>query len=224
MTRRTNHYEAAFEAWLHQHQVPCFAIDESRRSRLGALAAERLSVSASADPIGTSNRDDDIAQSSIAPSSADADSGGRLRTLKNVDFIVSAGRACSWLVDVKGRRFPSGQSRYWMNWTTRDELHSLARWEELFGPRFTSLFVFAYHVLGDRAPLPEDQLYYYRGAVYAFVGIRLDHYLSWCRPLNAKWDTVTVNTSKFRELAQSAGEIFGVCPRACSAAAPVADA
>jgi glutamyl-tRNA synthetase len=34
----------------------------------------------------------------------------------------------SWLVDVKGRRFPSGdeQKQYWKNWSTRDDLRSLA--------------------------------------------------------------------------------------------------
>ena len=75
-------------------------------------------------------------------------------SVKSLDFIVSAGTETGWLVDVKGRRFPSGRQRqYWKNWTTRDDLVSLARWEKLFGDRFQGLFVFAYNILGSRAPL-----------------------------------------------------------------------
>ncbi len=67
----------------------------------------------------------------------------------------------TWLVDVKGRRFPSGdeQSRhYWKNWSTQDDLRSLAQWEWLFGDSFRGLFVFAYSILGDRAPLAGRRL------------------------------------------------------------------
>jgi hypothetical protein len=195
VARRTNHYEAAFEAWLRCSQTPYVAVDETRRSFLGPAAAR-----------GLSSGDDDSA------------SAAHVGALKSVDFIVSPGGACSWLVDVKGRRFPSGKSRYWMNWTTREELESLARWEELFGPRFTAVFIFAYHVLGDRSPLPPDQLFRFRKELYAFVGIRLDHYLCWRQPLNAKWDTVTVKTSKFRQLARPAAEIFGIAARSPGAA------
>ena len=43
----------------------------------------------------------------------------------------------SWLVDVKGRRFPSGDEhhQYWKNWSTRDDLRSLAAWQTHFGAR-----------------------------------------------------------------------------------------
>ena len=58
-------------------------------------------------------------------------------SLKSLDFIVSPTGAPSWLVDVKGRRFPSGeQKQYWKNWSTRDDLISLSRWERLFGGQF----------------------------------------------------------------------------------------
>ena len=54
-------------------------------------------------------------------------------SIKSLDYIVSS-PAGSWLVDVKGRRFPSGeQKQYWKNWSTRDDLVSLSQWERLFG-------------------------------------------------------------------------------------------
>src|SRR5262249_48970628 len=81
-------------------------------------------------------------------------------SLKSLDFIISSSQGRRWLVDVKGRRFPSGnQKQYWRNWSTKDDLVSLAHWERLFGERFEGLFVFAYHVAGDRSPLPAEQLF-----------------------------------------------------------------
>ena len=125
------------------------------------------------------------------------------RSLKNIDFIVSpAQQACSWLVDVKGRRFPTGRSQFWRNWCTEEELASLSGWEALFGDRFAALLVFAYEVVGDLAPLPPSQLFEHGGAIYGFVGVRLDHYISWSRPLSRRWQTVTVSIPKFRALAR----------------------
>jgi hypothetical protein len=124
-------------------------------------------------------------------------------SLKSLDFIVSPVLGGSWLVDVKGRHFPAGKSgkQFWKNWSTRDDLRSLWRWERLFGERFAGLFVFAYQVVGDRAPLPADRLFQFREALYGFIGVRVTDYARSCRPLSAAWDTVTVPSTTFRELA-----------------------
>ncbi|MCE9526172.1 MAG: HYExAFE family protein [Planctomycetales bacterium] len=130
------------------------------------------------------------------------------RSLKNLDFVVSPpALSHSWLVDVKGRRFPTGKS-YWKNWVTAEELQSLASWERLFGERFSGLLVFAYNVVGDHAPLPADELFAFRGGLYGFVGIRLDHYASWAKTLSPRWGTVSVPTDKFRSLAQGVDEML----------------
>lgn len=124
-------------------------------------------------------------------------------SLKSLDFIVSAPSGASWLVDVKGRRFPSGeQKQYWKNWSTRDDLDSLACWEQLFGDRFTGLFVFAYNVVGDRAPLPEEELFAHRGGLYGFIGIRRRDYANLARPISTAWDTVAMPAEAFRRLAE----------------------
>lgn len=124
-------------------------------------------------------------------------------SLKSLDFIVSTPRAASWLVDVKGRRFPSGeQKQYWKNWSTRDDMTSLARWEGLFGQSFEAMFVFAYNVCGVRAPLPADQLFEHRGALYGFVAIRLADYARHARPISPRWDTVAMPVEEFRRLAE----------------------
>ncbi|MEX2172835.1 MAG: HYExAFE family protein [Pirellulaceae bacterium] len=141
------------------------------------------------------------------------------RSLKSLDFIVSPRTAGGgWLVDVKGRRFPTGAS-YWKNWSTADELTSLAAWEALFGPRFTGLLVFAYNVVGERAPLPADELFVFRDSLYGFVAIRLDHYASWSKQLSLRWGTVSVPTAQFRSLARPVREVLGLAhPHSAGAA------
>lgn len=133
-------------------------------------------------------------------------------TLKNLDFIVTPPRsATSWLADIKGRRFPTGrQKQYWKNWSTSDELQSLARWEQLLGANFTGLLVFAFHVVGDLAPLPAEQLFRFRGELYGFVGMRLHHYASYSHVISPKWDTVAVPAAKFRELAEPIDALLGL--------------
>jgi hypothetical protein len=184
MTKRDNHYEAAFEAYLRARTIPYVAVDETRRS---------LTISANSDVDGESQK-----------------------SLKSLDFIVSplpanGQRLGSWLVDVKGRRFPTGSSKqYWKNWSTADELRSLAHWESLFAGQFQSLLVFAYNVVGDQAPLPAEQLFEFRGGLYGFLGIRLDHYAGWSKVLSPKWQTVTIPAKQFRALARPCDELFGV--------------
>lgn len=124
-------------------------------------------------------------------------------TIKSLDFIVSSPCQTSWLVDVKGRRFPSGEQRqFWKNWSTQDDLRSLARWESLFGNAFSGLFVFAYNVVGNRAPLAPDQMFEFRGALYGFVAVRLHDYAAHCRRLSPRWDTVTLPAADFRHFAR----------------------
>ncbi len=130
------------------------------------------------------------------------------RSIKNLDFIVPTADA-SWLVDIKGRRFPSGrQRRYWRNWSTRDDLCSLARWETLFGPRFAALLVFAYEIVADRAPVAEGHLHAFRGQRYGFVAMRLTHYAAHARTLSPRWDTVSIPTGLFRQLARPLDELL----------------
>jgi len=126
------------------------------------------------------------------------------RSIKSLDFIVSSPGEITWLVDVKGRRFPSGDEtrQYWKNWSPRDDLRSLAQWEELFGESFRGLLVFAYNIVGDRAPLPPEQLFEHRGGLYGFVGIELAEYAALAHPISPSWDTVAVPTADFRRLAR----------------------
>jgi hypothetical protein len=147
--------------------------------------------------------------------------GGRERSLKSLDFLVSPPQSRErWLIDIKGRHFPTAGHQYWRNWSTTDELESLANWELLMGPRATALLVFAYNIIGDRAPLPPEELFVHRGSLYGFVGIRLDHYTGFARQLSRRWKTVTVSVPQFRMLARPARELMGISLPAAAGGAP----
>jgi hypothetical protein len=140
-------------------------------------------------------------------------------SIKSLDFIVHGGRRGSWLVDVKGRRFPAGDEarQYWKNWSTRDDLRAMAAWERLFGPGFHGLLVFAYAITGDRSPLPARQLFTFRERHYAFVGVRLSDYACFARPISAAWQTVGLPSGQFRQIARPLEEFLTTCDAAQSA-------
>ena len=135
-------------------------------------------------------------------------------SLKSLDFIVSPRGdfrgATRWLVDVKGRRFPSGarQKQYWRNWSTRDDLASLERWQAEFAGSFRAALVFAYQLTADRAPTPPEQVFYFRSVPYSFVGIALRDYVPSARPLSARWDTVSMPAAEFRRRATPLLDFF----------------
>jgi hypothetical protein len=135
-------------------------------------------------------------------------------SLKSMDFIVYAADRVNLLVDVKGRRFPSGGDAQgglghkWENWATQDDLDSLAQWERVFGPGFRSTLVFAYHVLDPRW-LPElHDPFPFRNRIYAFYGVWADDYREAMRTRSASWETVSLPSAQFRELRRPIAEFL----------------
>jgi hypothetical protein len=102
------------------------------------------------------------------------------------------------------------EKSYWKNWSTRDDLRSLAQWETLFGASFRGLFVFAYDVLGDRAPLPAEELFEFRGNLYGFIAVPLLDYAGHARPISPRWDTWAMPAAEFRKFARPLTELLGL--------------
>lgn len=129
---------------------------------------------------------------------------GPSSSLKNIDFLVSPNGPQSLLIDIKGRQFPSGvrHKQYWRNWSTRDDLRSLAEWARYFGEGFTPLLMFAFELTSDRSPVASPDLWQYRDRAYAFVGVELAAYWQSARTLSAKWDTIAMPAAKFRHHAR----------------------
>lgn len=175
MAKRDNHYEAAFEAYLRERRLAYVAVDEQRRSQLGA------------------------------------------GSLKNVDFLVSPADGATLLVDVKGRRFPSGRSspQYWRNWTTWDDLRSLARWQDRLGEGSLAVFGFVFHIVGERSPVPPERLFPFRGERYAMLAVRVADYIRFARPLSARWQTASMPAALFRQAATPFDELLQSSPSEC---------
>jgi hypothetical protein len=162
---RSNHYEAAFEAYLQWHRLCYVAVDETRRSMLGDVP------------------------------------------VKSLDFIVYSAEGARLLVDVKGRRFPSGpdhhQRRVWECWSTSDDIIGLTQWARLFGEGYQGLLVFSYHVLPTEK-LSDDvtDIWTWRGRRYLLRAIAAEDYRQNMRVRSPKWDTVFLPGAVFRELAR----------------------
>lgn len=124
--------------------------------------------------------------------------------IKSFDFIVYPPRGRSWLVDVKGRRFPYGSGarrRYWENWVTQADLDGLEQWQAVFADGFEAIFVFAYLLGGDPARWPTLAVHPFAGGHYAFYAVSLAAYRRHCRPRSGRWKTVSLPAKIFRQLA-----------------------
>ncbi len=122
--------------------------------------------------------------------------------LKSFDFVVYSGAGPNLLVDVKGRRFPYRGGRRWENWATRDDLESLARWEEVFGSGFAGLLVFCYHLTREGEEDAFQSVHRFRGESYGLVGVYRSAYVGVCRTRSRAWGTVSVPTATFRGMAR----------------------
>jgi len=125
--------------------------------------------------------------------------------VKNLDFIVHGEGGARLLVDVKGRRYPSGPParprRVWESWSTREDVDGLERWARLFGPGYLGLLVFSYN-LGPEVELPDDtvDLFTFRGRRYLFRAVEVSAYRRHMRVRSPKWDTVNLSSAVFRDL------------------------
>lgn len=138
-----------------------------------------------------------------------------LVNLKSPDFIVTAPERGVFLVDVKGRRYPSGTAdrpRYvWENWSTLDDLHGLSTWQANFGSDATAVLAFVYE-LADSVELPTDapDCSEYRGRRYLIRGVTIDDYRQACRCRSPRWGTVSLPRDEFAAIVWPFSELIGL--------------
>ena len=126
-------------------------------------------------------------------------------SLKSMDFIVTSPRSQNLLVDVKGRKFPSGgegagSGHKWENWATEDDIHSLLRWQQVFGNGFRSMLLFAYEIVDPRFVIELGRPFGHHGRAYSFFGVWADQYHVSMRPRSASWETVSLQSRNYRDL------------------------
>lgn len=178
MAQRRHHYERAFEQYLRTTRIPYVAVNEARKALLPDRAALRGSRA-----------------------------GGDPESLKNFDFVIY-GDTPNLLVEIKGRKLPRvrlkdgrpGKPRL-ESWVTMDDIESLLRWQELFGPGYEAAFVFIYWC----ADTPPDGLFgeliEHQGRWYTLRAITLGEYTSAMRVRSPRWRTVHLATADFDRLA-----------------------
>jgi hypothetical protein len=121
-------------------------------------------------------------------------------SLKSMDFIVHSAGGENLLVDVKGRRYPTtGNGGRWENWVTADDVESLLRWEEVFGPGYRAIFAFAYDVEAGHEGDFTD-LFSFRHKNYSFYGVAACDYRAVMTTRSPRWDTFSVARKPFAEL------------------------
>jgi hypothetical protein len=122
--------------------------------------------------------------------------------VKSPDLIVIHQPAGGLLVDIKGRRFPSGPGRLvWQNWCSADDLDGLDQWAARFGPAYRGVLAFVYHILPE-VRLPEDapDQWEWQGKRYLARAVAAGDYRAKMRVRSPRWKTVHLPTAAFRDL------------------------
>ena len=134
--------------------------------------------------------------------------------IKSFDFLVYSDCSPNLLVDVKGRKFPDSgghgraSSRAWENWVTRDDVDSLLEWQNIFGPDFKAVLVFAYWLQGPPARAPFEDVHFFRNRYYAFAAIPMAEYAAAVRPRSARWQTLSMPSAEFARRATDLGRLL----------------
>ncbi|MCP4248758.1 MAG: HYExAFE family protein [bacterium] len=132
--------------------------------------------------------------------------------IKSFDFLVYSPNGPTWLVDVKGRKFPyagSGGKRFWENWVTLADLDGLVQWQTAFGDGFQAMLIFAYWLTEGDEKLPTTHVHTFRDQHYAFFCISPQEYRNQCRTRSTKWNTVSLPARIFKELAKPIQVLHG---------------
>jgi hypothetical protein len=127
--------------------------------------------------------------------------------VKNLDFIVHGQDGSGLLVDVKGRRFPSGPAnkprRVWECWSTQDDVDGLQRWAQVFGDGYCGLLVFVYLLGPEESPSEEmGETFTWRGRRLLMRAMTVDDYRRHLRVRSPRWGTVHLSSKDFRQLAR----------------------
>ena len=146
----------------------------------------------------------------------------RESSLKSPDYLVSPPTGDNWLIDIKGRKFPSGgevPSYTWENWATRDDIDSMLSWQESFGAGFRSLLVFAYHIQDARWlwQFHRQSRWEHRGESYAFYGVWVEDYRERMSERSRQWGTVSLKKREYEELRFPLGQILPLSGQRASA-------
>jgi hypothetical protein len=180
MAKRTNHYDAAFEAYLRRVRVPFVVVDEARRAYLNQVSLKSMDFIVTAP--GNQNLLVDVKgrkfPSSCGPERARA--GHKWENWATKDDIDSLLR---WQ-DVFGTGFRS----------------MLVFAYDLIDPRAADDLASGVGAGGA---------FFHRGRVYSFFGVWADEYRTAMHARSQSWETVSVHSREYRDLRIPVAELLG---------------
>ena len=138
--------------------------------------------------------------------------------LKSLDFILCGPEGSRFVIDIKGRRFPTGQpgkppAGLGMLVGSRRRREPAKVGRRLLGSDYRGLLVFAYHILPE-IDLPEDtvDLWEWQSKRYLFRAIPVGEYRLHMKERSPKWETVTLPSSTFRAIVRPLSEYLEAVP------------
>jgi len=124
--------------------------------------------------------------------------------IKSFDYLLYPRRGRIIVAEIKGRKF-SGTSFEKLTgfecWVTADDVDGLARWQQIFGPTHTVVFVFAYRIENVDVDFDGRAVYDFNSDRYVFFTVKLDDYRRFMKLRSPKWRTVTLSAENFRRCA-----------------------
>ncbi len=175
------HYERAIDAYLRSRGVAFVGVEQARMM--------------------------------LCPPLRDRQDGIDERDLKFFDFVVYA-KPTNLLVEVKGRRIASfsrkgGEMERASRpaarmecWVTRDDVSSLTRWQQLFGPAFEAVLVFVYWCEDEPPSALFQQVFEFERRWYALRSIRLCDYVGAMKVRSERWRTLDLRQADFERLSE----------------------
>ena len=124
--------------------------------------------------------------------------------IKSFDYLLYPPGSQIIVTEVKGRKFKGtsfAKLAGFECWVTADDVAGLTRWEEIFGPGHSAVFVFAYRIENIDVDFDGRAVYEFNDSRYIFFGVRLDDYCTFMKRRSPKWRTVTLSADKFRRCA-----------------------
>lgn len=124
--------------------------------------------------------------------------------IKSFDFLIYPPSRKIIIAELKGRLFKGTSFEKLTGfecWVTADDVAGLTRWQLIFGPRHTAVFVFAYRVENIDVDFDGRDVYDFASHRYIFFAVELDDYRRFMKVRSPKWKTVTLPADSFRNCA-----------------------
>ena len=131
--------------------------------------------------------------------------------IKSFDFLLYPANQQIIIAEVKGRLF-KGTSFAKLTgfecWVTTEDIDGLVRWQEVFGPEHTAVFIFAYKIENIDVDFDGREAFHLDGNRYIFFAVKLNDYRKFMKRRSPKWQTVTLPADKFRKYAVQISEFL----------------